>query len=79
MNIISRESLLHVAFTSNAIAQQPPLIDATSCTISAQQSMNKPLSLLSLTRNKLHNRHATNSQKGEQQALKKQSQEMQQI
>jgi hypothetical protein len=62
------ESLLRVAFASNATAQQPPQNDATTDATSAQQATGKPASLLDIARNKLRNNHATSSKNGAQQA-----------
>jgi hypothetical protein len=71
MNTTVEKSLLHVAFTSNATAQQPPLNGATGYATTTQQIINKPTSLLELARNKLRNNHATTSQKSMQQAPEK--------
>ena len=72
MNSAQKPSLLRVAFTSNATAQQPPLNDATVCATSTQQPTSKPASLLDLARNNLRNNHATSSEKDAQQAHSKQ-------
>jgi hypothetical protein len=76
MNAATKKSLLHVAFTSNATAQQPPLNDATGYATPTQQIINKPISLLELARNKLCNSRATTSRKSMQQAPKKQREDV---
>lgn len=76
MNAVTKRSLLHVAFTSNATAQQPPLNDATGYATPTQQIINKPISLLELARNKLRNSRATTSRKSMQQAPKKQREDV---
>ncbi len=76
MNAATKRGLLHVAFTSNATAQQPRLNDATGYATPTQQTINNPLSLLDLARNKLCNNHATASQKSVQQAPEKVSDEL---
>jgi hypothetical protein len=72
MNTAQKPSLLRVAFTSNATAQQAPLNDATAYATSTQQPTSKPASLLDLARNSLRNNHATSSEKVAQQAPSKQ-------
>ena len=76
MNTSANESLLRVAFTSNATAQLPHVDDATGNATTAQQPTTKPASLLDLARNKLRNIHATSSQKDAQLAHSKQSMEV---
>jgi len=76
MNTATKRSLLHVAFTSNATAQQPLLNDATGCATPTQQPINKSLSLLDLARKKLRNNHVTTSQKSMQQAPEKQKKDV---
>jgi hypothetical protein len=66
MNTRSEQSLLRVAFTSNATAQQSPINSATSNATTAQLDALKPASLLDLARNRLRNKHATISQKDAQ-------------
>ena len=68
MNTSSEQSLLRVAFTSNATAQHPPINSATSNATTTQLDTHKPASLLDLARNKLRNNHATSSKKTAQQA-----------
>lgn len=68
MNTSPEPSLLRVAFTSNATAQQPPINSATSYATTTQLDTLKPASLLDLARNKLRNNHATSSGKTAQQA-----------
>lgn len=55
------KSLLRVAFTSNATAQQPTAKRATGDATATQQEAAKPASLLDIARNKLRNKHATTS------------------
>lgn len=62
------KSLLHVAFTSNATAQQPNLNSAMGNATGSQQAPVKAASLLDIARNKLRNKHATSTGKGTQQA-----------
>ena len=76
MNAATKRSLLHVAFTSNATAQQPPLNDATGYATPTQQIINKPIPLLELARNKLRNNRATTTLKSMQQAPKKQREDV---
>jgi hypothetical protein len=68
MTSSSEMSLLHVAFPSNATAQQPPLNDTPGDTTTTQQPPSKTVSLLDLARNKLRNKQATSSRKNAQQA-----------
>jgi hypothetical protein len=63
MKSSEKESLLRVAFPSNATAQLTPTDSATSNATPSQHHPLKPASLLNLARNKLRNNHATSSQK----------------
>ena len=76
MKPAEKQSLLRVAFTSNATAQQPPMESATGNATPTQQGVVKPASLLVLARNKLRNNHATGSEKDAQQAPIKQGEEV---
>ncbi|SEP38741.1 hypothetical protein [Nitrosovibrio sp. Nv6] len=66
MNVAPEQSLLHVAFPSNATAQQPPVNSATGSATATQRDATKAALLLNLARNKLCNTHATQVGKGTQ-------------
>jgi hypothetical protein len=66
MNVPPEQSLLRVAFPSNATAQQTSISSATSNATHAQLRALEPASLLGLARNRPRNQYATQVEKGAQ-------------